>query len=378
MFSCNLLFLLPILSSYGDRYNYKLLTPQEYHSYQHKVVYNRPTFTYRQAPTQVTYNQVPKQVTFNHKSFSQKPQQAQRTPETFVRNFQTNSVSKIRTTDIVAESQTKAANLIKILNTYSNDKRAQEFVAANFGGSPCVKSIGDAITATQAVSDLMTEASEELIPVIDTFNKLKDEKDTLVLLKGTATLLQELDVLVPKLTDFTVSSRCTPSPENAIEGLDNLSKVILGLANTTTINFNDETRNILRESADIVDASSSAVTGLRNVFQKFDKFCSTDDGETAKAVNAIGELFDEVAKLMKAFGSDVDVTSVREKNLSFARGLTANLAKIRKMGLGFVECNIAGSYKGTAEALLDVAGVLQDIGIENLEQQLGLKFNLQF
>merc|ERR1712106_1074230 len=290
-------------------YHYRLLKPEVY---QKNEFYNTPSFTHRQAPGQVSYNHIsypyshaPAKVAFqpnNHRYNSAQNQYRPKISPKIRYISKTSSLSDFKTTDIVSQTKTQANNLINILKTFGEVQRVKDFVAENFSNSTCVSSIEEAISATKAVSDMVIEVNPELVAVIKTYNQIKYEKYPPIVLRGTATLLKQLDVLVPKLETFSLSAHCSASPEDNIKGLENLSKVISELATTQTINFDNQVRGILPESAIIVDAASDAVASIRNIFLEFDLFCSNDDVYNAKAVDAIGELFDKVAKLLKALG----------------------------------------------------------------------------
>jgi len=292
-------------------------------------------------------------------------------PSTFTR-------SSFPTNDVVTETQTQAANLIKILTKFSADQRVVDFVTTNYGNSPCVNNLQEAITATKFASDLITRSGPHLRTLINTYNQLKNEKNAVVLLRGAATLLQTLDVLVPKLADLPLSTQCRNSPEAIITGMKDLGRIVSGLATSPANNFPAHARKTLQRSASIVAASTDFVAGIRNIFNNNDKFCTLDSQYNTKAVDALGQLFNEVDKLLKAVGSNIDISAIKQKNLVFARGLVDNLNQLQKSDIGFLECNIAGSYKGTAETLLEVSEVVEEIELENLERQLGIKFNLEF
>jgi len=291
-------------------------------------------------------------------------------PSTFTR-------SSFPTNDVVTETQTQAANLIKILTKFSADQRVVDFVATNYGNSSCVNNLQEAITATQFASDLITRSGPQLSALINTFNQLKIQKDPVVLIRGAATMLQQLDVLIPKLAKSPLSTQCRNSPEATLSGMKDLARIIDGLGKRNPYKFPALTTQKLQQSAIIVDASTDFVASIRNIFKNNDQFCSSDSQYNSKAVDALEELFNEVEKLVKALGSNFDISAIKQRNKSFARSLVENVNKLQEIGIGFVDCNTAGSYNGTADTLLEVADVVQEIGLENLERQLGVKFNFQ-
>ena len=56
----------------------------------------------------------------------------------------------------------------------------------------------------------------------------------------------------------------------------------------------------------------------------------------------------------------------------------ANINKLGDLDLGDLECNKAGSFKVAAETMDDLATLIEDIGLENLCNQLDLGLDCAF
>jgi len=287
-------------------------------------------------------------------------------------------VAKKAGTDPVGRVNDLADGLIKILREFAANKDAVKFVKDNSEESSCIGSLDDAISATKSASEIISSSAPELTTFLDTYESLKDEKDVLVLIKGTATMLELMDVIIPKLSKFSLSTQCRVSPEDSLRGLEELGNILTNMANTRTIAFQPSARDYLKRSANIVKATGSFFSQLRTTLGSLSKFCSSDPEFSKSAVAAIGDMFDEVVEYLVALGSDIDIAEIREKNIAFTERLVASVEAIRKQDLGFLPCNTGLSYKGTAENLLDLADIIKEIGVDVLSEELGINFDLGF
>ena len=86
-------------------------------------------------------------------------------------------------------------------------------------------------------------------------------------------------------------------------------------------------------SAAILEASTKFLTKLRAAFRKFDKFCSMDYSYKSAAVDAVEEIFNDIAEYLADIGSVYDITSIKNKNVKFASNLVDTLDKLRKQAI---------------------------------------------
>ena len=220
---------------------------------------------------------------------------------------------------MVSQTKANAKGLISILQEFARDPKAVEFVKANTAGSSCIKSLDDAIAATQAASGLIEKSGPELNTLLNTYNDLKDEKDIIDLMKGSAQMMLTLDTLIPNLFDFPISTQCRVSPEATLKGMQELASLVNKLAKNTE--FPETVRSYLERSGRIVEASTTFTGNLRKIFKKFPLFCSSDNDYNTKAVQAIGDIFDEVTILLSTIGRNYDLNEIRQKNINYATQL---------------------------------------------------------
>jgi len=280
--------------------------------------------------------------------------------------------------DLVSLIQGQTDGLVAVLNRFADDEKAVEFVEKNSQSSSCIRSFDDAISATEAASKIMKDSAPDLETFLTTFETIKDEKDILVLMRGSATMLRQMDVLIPKLAKFPLSTQCRISPSKHLEGLQELAALISKLSSTNTIDFPVDVKGYLERSAKIMKATANFMEKFIETFKKFNKFCSTDSEYSAAAVTAVGDMFENTAQYLNDLGSDFDLTDIKNKNIKFTTGLVDTIKELSEQDLPFLTCSTSGNYKKTAEDLEDIADVVEEIGLEDLSDQLGVKFDLSF
>jgi len=278
--------------------------------------------------------------------------------------------------DIISQTKAQALGLIDILTEFSSDPKAVQFARDNIDGSACIKSLGDAISATKFASDLMERSGSELSSLLNTYEQLKNEKDTVALMRGSAKMLIILDDLIPKLANFPLTTQCRVGPNETLKGMQDLANLVIKMSKNP--DFPLESRSYLERSGKIMDASVTFITNTRKIYKKFPEFCSSDADFTDKAIGAVGRLVDEASILVKAVGRDFDLQEIKQKNINYASQLVDTMRKVQSLDIGFISCNTALSWKLTAEAMNEVADIVEEIGIDQLSKQLGIEFNLAF
>ena len=64
--------------------------------------------------------------------------------------------------------------------------------------------------------------------------------------------------------------------------------------------------------------------------------------------------------------------------ISYFFFMQVNINKLGDLDLGTLECDTPGSFKVAADTLDDLAGIIEDVGIEKLAEQLGLDLDFTF
>ena len=70
--------------------------------------------------------------------------------------------------------------------------------------------------------------------------------------------------------------------------------------------------------------------------------------------------------------------TVRNTGRSYHFHLKAQLNKIDNMDLGTLDCTRPGDFSVAAQTLEDLSVIIEDVGIESLQEQLGINLNFVF
>ena len=150
----------------------------------------------------------------------------------------------------------------------------------------------------------------------------------------------------------------------------------------------------LKESANTISAVTTFITQLRSTFSRLENTCTADKQYNLDSISAIGDLMVNLADLFGSLGSAQTGENIR-KGKAFVAKITvsqnnndrrviaikyiflqAELNKIDNLGLGDLECGTPGDFSVAATTLEEVATLIDEIGLANLQEQLGI--NLPF
>merc|ERR1711864_65712 len=278
--------------------------------------------------------------------------------------------------DLVSQTKAHARALIGVLMALKSDPKAVDWVKQNIQGSPCIGSLDDAIAATRAGLGMITRSESDLTVFMNTFTKLKDQKDTVVLMRGTADMLLQIEALIPRLTPIA-TSRCGAEPQDSLQGMKDLTDLLVKIAASNNIAFSQHgVGPIISRTAHIVRSTTTFLIELREVFSRA-SLCNTDP---ESSVLALGDIFDKVAIFLDSLGSDYDTNEIRKKNIQFTSSLVNSVEQLRDLDFNILDCssNQILGYTSAAESLLDLANIIEEVGEEELAALLGISFDLEF
>jgi len=110
---------------------------------------------------------------------------------------------------------------------------------------------------------------------------------------------------------------------------------------------------------------------LGDSFTKFDQFCTSDKQYNIDSVKAIGDTLGNLADLFGVLGGQDDSEKIREQ-ADFTRRIAVAINNLKDLDLGTLDCDSPGDFKVAAETLDDLATIIEDVGIDELSDQLGI------
>merc|ERR1712123_3938 len=273
--------------------------------------------------------------------------------------------------DIVAMTRTQANSLKTTLRSLASNPDSSEIVNRVIYdiNNVCLNNIEEAIDAIESSTKLIENAGPEIKKLIKTVKAFQRLTDTPAVVKEAANILRLLDTLIPKLAPANPQV-CGASNEEAFGSLRSLAVLVDELASSTKITTL-KSKKELKDSAKIISGVTTFLTKLNKSFTKFDKFCTSDKEYNIEAITAIGEMMTDLADLFAVLGGITDAEEIRKQG-DFTKTVVANINSLGNLDLGNLECNKAGNFQAAAETLDDLAKLIEDVGLENLCNQLDL------
>jgi len=279
--------------------------------------------------------------------------------------------------DFIQKNRKMTDSVISILRSLTRDSTASEYINRMISdkNNVCLKSLEEAIDGIERTTKLVENNKVELLTLIDESNKLLEMKDPAESLRQSSTLLRMIGPLSEKLVPET---SCQASPSQATESLEELTVILYELADLPALGLRYNVRSMLRETGDTVHAVNTFLNDVRRRFENFGKLCARGDRSYGiKAINAFGDLMTDMADLLRETGAVFNSYRVRKGKL-FIYKIAVQLRKMDLSNLismdGDMDCSSLGDFSTAADSLGDLASVVEEVGLENLQQQLGVDF----
>lgn len=254
----------------------------------------------------------------------------------------------------------------------TNKPEAEPILKKVFAGrnNTCITNIKEAIEALETTTKMVENAGTELkwlVEYVQEFSKIQNISLSGVV-RQSAKIIGLLDALIPKLSP--PSNACNPSSAEDLRSMRNLGSLLIDLSTKDDLYYTPQVRQILNNSAEIL---SIATTFLEKESHfTFEYFCTLDIGHNKDFITAVSSLVGDLADLYTELGGDIAAKGIRKQ-----QGLTEKLlGKIDKLGAVDpvdLYCDTPGAFKRVARDMEDLAGLMDDIGLENLCTQLELE-----
>ena len=300
------------------------------------------------------------------------------------------SVSLTGSGDIIQQTRTQAESLKKDLRSMASHPRAAQILNRVFAdkNNVCIKSMDDAIEAIETSTKLMENAGTEIKQLIETVKVFEKRIDAPTAVRETANILRLLDVLITKMTPDT-SSTCRSTSADVFGSMSSLGVLVDELSSKDNIYFSTQKRQSLKSSAKIVTKVTNFLSKLKRSFSKFDRICTKNKDYNIEIITAMGDMMTDLTDLYRAVGGSAAAEEISEQrdftkkvvvstilfsnyqivNSFFAQ---SNLNKLGDLDLITLNCNTPGAPQLIANALDDLAGLIEEVGIDNLCNQLDL------
>ena len=169
--------------------------------------------------------------------------------------------------------------------------------------------------------------------------------------------------------------------------MHNLSALLNELSSNSDLYFSPQKKQSLKSSAQIVSKVTNFL--IQKSHFKFEHFCTKDKEHNTDFITAVGKMMGDLADLYTDLDGETAAKEVRKQenftkkvvvklaNITFIilynfAFIQATINKLGDLNLIDLDCNTPGSSKLVADTLDDLAGIIEDVGMDNLCKQLGL------
>jgi len=276
-----------------------------------------------------------------------------------------------RGADFIERTRSMTDSTIAALRTVAEDPIASEYInrIIDNKNNVCLGSLEEAIEGIENTTALVENAGDELKALMNEANKLTNINGTSEAVREVASILRMLGPLIYKLTPETF---CQASPDQALASLEDLTIMLYEMADLRDLGLRSNVRSTLRKSASTMSSINTFFIYIRLTFEKFDQMCSLEKQYNIEAIYALGDMLGHMADLFRSTGG-FDMADRIRKGKLFAYRLAIKLRKIDLYDLGFLDCSEDLSY--AADALDDLANLVDEFGLESLQEDLGVDFS---
>merc|ERR1719436_170370 len=101
--------------------------------------------------------------------------------------------------NIIQQTRQLSDSVVATLMDLAKNKKASKYIKKIIDSSDCVNSLEAAIVSIEAGTKLIENAGPELLNLVGTVENMEDKKDIPTLVRDSAHVLRQLEILVPKI-----------------------------------------------------------------------------------------------------------------------------------------------------------------------------------
>jgi len=274
------------------------------------------------------------------------------------------------TGDIIEQTRTQADTLKNTLRSLARKPEAAIILKKVFAGqnNDCINNMDDALEAIETSTKLFENAGAEIKLLIKSVQEIQTIDDTPEAVRSTANIIRLLDVLIPKLTPST--SACQTTTADVFESMRSLGALVTDLSLKDDLYYSTNGRQTLKTSAQILSNVTNFLTKESSF--KFEHFCTENKEYNTEFLTAVGTMMGDLAEFYSALGG-LTAASELQNHEVFTKKVVARINNLGYLDNVSLDCNTPGSSQLVANTLDDLAGIIEDVGITNLCQQLDIQ-----
>jgi len=270
--------------------------------------------------------------------------------------------------DFISETRRQTEELKATLRLLARNPTSAKYIDRVFASGDCIKDMEEAIAAIEQGTQLIENAAPQLKDLLDITDKLSRKSNIIEITRVAADVMRELEVLLPKLAPK--QAQCGSTSSTAFAALHNVAAVIDDVSRDSSLDLPKTVKLQLRISREIVTAVTNFLAKLKDTTEDLQNICTTDNKYNARAISTIGEMLEDLAELFFNLGDFQSAEKIKEKK-PITDKIARLLSSAPSTGAGSLVCNQPGDFRATAAMMEDLAKLLEQFGLENLQKQIG-------
>merc|ERR1712045_1109876 len=286
--------------------------------------------------------------------------------------------NNLKTGDIIADTRALSNQVQATLRNLAADPASAEIVnrIINDKDNICLGNLEDGIAGIESATKLLERAGGDIKTLIAKVKSVGALTDPATVVRAVADILRIVEPVVNKIAPENPII-CAATPDQAFGSLRSLAALVDELSYTNSLSLTLEGRRQLKDSASSISAVTTFLTQLRSTFSRFEQICTPDKEYNIEAISAVGDLMINLADMFGSLGGIQKGEQIRNGK-EYVNKIVAQLNKIDNLGLGGMDCSRPGDFSVAANTMEDLATIIDEVGIEQLEQQLGVDLSFVF
>jgi len=280
--------------------------------------------------------------------------------------------------DIIADTRALSNQVQTTLRQLAADPTSAIIVnrIINDKDNICLSNLEEGIAGIETATQLVERAGGDIKNLVAKVESIGALTDPATVVRAVADILLIVEPVVNKIAPENPII-CAATPDQAFGSLRSLAVLVDELSYTNQLALSVEGRRQLKDSASTISAVTTFLTQLRSTFVKFSQTCTADKKYNIEAISAVGDLMINLADMFGSLGGIQKGVQI-SKGKDYVNKLVAQLNKIGNLGLGSIDCTRPGDFSVAASTMKDLATIIDEVGIEELQKQLGVDLSFAF
>jgi len=271
--------------------------------------------------------------------------------------------------DSIQDLGLQTDSLISTLRNLDQDPKASQAIKRVFNkDTVCLNNMEEAIEAIQEGSRLVEAAEGDLRTLTSRVESLMELTGEAEVVRELATIFRALDSLLTKLAPANTTI-CSASFDSTTAYINSLAVMMNEFALQLQFELDPRSRGMFKESARVLAATNGFLRNLRSQNKEFQNFCLSDKESSTRGVRGMGKIITSLADLSATIGNLEAAEEMRKGNVIIEK-ISTQMQNMKDFNIG-LNCSVR-DFKSAAATMDDLANIIQDVGIDNLKNQLGI------